>query len=183
MAYVKTGGQGRPSHWKAEWGEMTFKLALLGYTNKQFAEFFKVSVKVIEDWVVNNRPFFENRNRGRDAADAKVAKSLYERALGYEYVETFTQYNPEGAVTRTEETKKKIHGDVNACLRWLAMRQRENWAQTAKSEHTVRYAGEVDLNVIQDKLKDQTQYSDADLEAALQFSIGKLKIPADGQNN
>ena len=166
--YTKAG---RPGHWKAEMADQVYELALLGYTNQQFADFYKISVKVIEDWVVTNNSFVEARNRGRDQADAKVARSLYERAIGYEYVEKFEARNAEGEIIRTEETTKKVHGDTSAALKWLALRHREQWTATQHSEHTVRYAGEIDVNILQEKLRDKEQYSDADLKSALRLSL------------
>ena len=169
--YTKAG---RPGHWKAEMADQVYELALLGYTNQQYADFYKISVKVIEDWVVNNNSFVEARNKGRDIADSKVARSLYERAIGYEYVEKFEARNADGNIIRTEETVKKVHGDTSAALKWLALRHREKWAVLQQSEHTIRYAGEVDVNILQEKLKDKSQYSNDDLKAALKLSLDNL---------
>jgi len=87
--------------------------------------------------------------------------------------------NKDGEIIRTEETTKKVHADTGAGLKWLALRQRDNWTHTQLSEHTIKYAGEIDVNILQEKLKDKTQYTNEDLKAALEISLGNFKnLPA-----
>ena len=173
----KKGNLGRTGHWRPEMAEQVYELCLLGYTNKQLAAFYGISLKVIEDWVTNNQDFVDARDRGRDQADAKVARALYERAIGYMDTIKFVVKDPSGAVLRTEETTKRVHGETGAALKWLAMRHRGLWTDTQKSEHTIRYSGEVDLNILQDKLGDKSQFTNEDLKAALKLSLDKFKTP------
>ena len=175
--------RGRPSKYKKEMIEQVFEFSLLGLTNQAIADFFGITLTVYDSWMVYNEEFADARNRGRDAADAKVARSLYKKALGFSYDETYEQYNADGELIRTEITHKTVVPDTQACLKWLALRQRDKWADVSKSEHTVRYSGEVDLNVVSEQLRNRDEYTDEDLDLALKIGLQGLEFPVHGQKN
>ena len=61
----------------------------------------------------------------RSAADARVAESLYHRAVGYAHkAEEIKVIN--GEVVRVRTTKR-YPPDVTACIFWLKNRQRAKW--------------------------------------------------------
>ena len=59
---------------------------------------------------------------GKGVSDAKVVRSLYQRATGYEYTETkkTVEYDKEGNIkpVKVEETKKFVPPDVTAQIFW-----------------------------------------------------------------
>lgn len=161
------------SKWKPEMVEQTYRYALLGATHKQLSEFFGVTVETIRYWLINNEEFANAFNKGKVEADAKVAEALYRKAVGYEYEETVEIKNRKGEVSRVETIRKYAHPDTTAALKWLAMRQRENWTDVSKHEYQVAYSGEVDIKYVEEQLKNTKTFSDTDLKVALEYSMDK----------
>ena len=67
----------------------------------------------------------------KGVSDAKVIRSLYERATGYEYEEEkkIIEYDKDGNVkpVKIEKTKKHVPPDVTAQIFWLKNRLRDRW--------------------------------------------------------
>jgi hypothetical protein len=55
---------------------------MLGHTNEELAAVFNVDPSTIQRWLVEKSSFRKAVERGREAADAKVARSMYRRATG-----------------------------------------------------------------------------------------------------
>ena len=162
------------SKWKEGMAEQTYRYSLLGATHEQIATFFKVSKDTISYWLINNVEFAEAFNRGKMEADAKVAEAWYRSACGYDYVETKTYTNKHGEVS-TEVTTKHVPPNPMACVKWMAIRQRELWAEVSKSEH-ISYSTNVDIKYVVDQLKDRTKFSDDDLQFALKYGLKTIAI-------
>jgi hypothetical protein len=124
-------------------------LSKLGATNKQFAEFFKVHITSVEEWMKNYPEFSEAKNRGGINADMKVSQSLYKRAIGFKYIEEeYTAIEIDGKpvpmdqMVRVRRTKKVLPPDVKAIIHWLRIRQREIWSIVPELLH--RHTGKVE---------------------------------------
>ena len=76
---------GRPTKYKPEYSQQTYKLCLLGATDIELADFFDVSEATINNWKIDYPEFLESIKNGKERADATVAESLYKRANGYEH--------------------------------------------------------------------------------------------------
>lgn len=74
---------GRPTKYDPSLNKQVFKLSLLGATDKEMADFLDVSVATIQNWKNEYPEFLDSIKRGKTEADAKVANSLYKKALGY----------------------------------------------------------------------------------------------------
>lgn len=116
------------------------KLAKLGATDKQIADFFGKNVTTLEKWIRDNDELYKARKRGGIEADTKVAESMYKRAVGYSYIEAEYRRNELGEKVLAKETLKHQPGDPTAQKFWLANRQRELWADVSK----VQYSGQVE---------------------------------------
>src|SRR6516165_6759511 len=79
--------RGKPPLFKPEFTEQVEKLCRLGYTDKDLALFFKVSVNTIGNWKKRYPDFFAALHRGKLEADTNVAEALQKNAIGYEYYE------------------------------------------------------------------------------------------------
>lgn len=136
---------GRPSKYKPEFDKQAKKLCLLGATDKDLADFFGVTEDCITKWKKKYPKFLLSLKEAKAEADAKVVKSLYQRATGYDHTDThFSSY--EGDVTETEYMKHFIP-DVTACIFWLKNRQPDKWRDVKE------FIG--DLNIfINEKFKD-----------------------------
>lgn len=116
---------GRPSKYKPEFAEQAHKLCLLGATDPELANFFKVAISTIALWKVQHAEFSDALKISKTEADDLVAKSLYRRALGYE-VDDVDLKVVKGKLTKTA-TRKHIPPDVTACIFWLKNRRPEEW--------------------------------------------------------
>ena len=166
--------QNRGGYWKPEMADKVYHLALMGATEKQMANVLGLKLEVISYWKVNKPEFMDALSRGKDEADMEVVKSLYKRALGFDVVETKVFKDSDGEILKTVEETKHILPDVMACLRWLSLRQRDQWAEVSKSEVNVRYSGVVDLTFLQKKIQDRSLYSVQDLKLGLEEGVKQL---------
>ncbi|MDE3023805.1 MAG: helix-turn-helix domain-containing protein [Pseudomonadota bacterium] len=94
---------------------------MMGAVNEELAKFFNVHVDTIEEWTHVHPEFSEALKKGRQYADANVAKSLYHRALGYKHeIEKVLVIDKE--VIKIKYTEK-FPPDVTACIFWLKVRR------------------------------------------------------------
>lgn len=131
----------RPSSFKPEYVEQAMKLAKLGATDTQLADFFDVAVTTIYNWKTKYPEFLEALNLSKDEADQIVEKSLYQRALGYEHDETDIRVVG-GEIVQTK-LRKYYPPDTTACIFWLKNRKPEQWREMKAIELTGANGGAV----------------------------------------
>lgn len=76
---------GRPESYKPEYAEMVYNFALLGACDREMCKIIGVSEPTFNMWKKEVPGFFKSLQEGREIADGKVAKSLYQRAVGYSH--------------------------------------------------------------------------------------------------
>jgi hypothetical protein len=101
------------------------KLAALGATEAEMADFFGVSHKTFTRWKISKPEFCRALKTAKDAADARVERRLYERAVGYS-VETEKVLCLRGKVIRVK-TIEHYPPDTTACIFWVKNRQPGRW--------------------------------------------------------
>ena len=116
---------GRPTRYKAEYAEQARKLCLLGATDKAIADFFSIAVSTLNKWKKDHPGFMESLKSGKQIADANVADSLYNRALGYSHPE-LKVFNNQGEIV-THECEKHYPPDPTSAIFWLKNRQPALW--------------------------------------------------------
>ena len=121
---------GRPTLFHPAMCEEAHNYCLLGATNDQLADFFGVSPSTIDNWIAGRRDFEAAVKSGRVIADAKVARSLYVRAVGYDR-------KVEREVILGGELKpvtSTVHhpANVQACIFWLRNRRRRSWRDSGR---------------------------------------------------
>lgn len=132
---------GRPSKFKPEFVEQARKLAQLGATDREAAEFFNVNEATLHRWKHEHPGFCESLKTGKEAADARVVQSLYRRAIGYSHDEVhITAY--EGAVTQTPIVKH-YPPDTTAGIFWLKNRDPEHWRDVKAQEISGPHGGPI----------------------------------------
>lgn len=114
------------SKYKPEYDELAYNYSLLGAIDKQMAEFFGVTEQTINNWKNDHPSFFESMSLGKAQADAMVAKSLYQRAVGYSHPETKIATR-DGQITDTLDVVKHYAPDTAAASFWLKNRQPDIW--------------------------------------------------------
>ena len=116
---------GRPTDYKDEYADLVYKLCLLGLTDAQMHPLFDVCEATFNNWKRDHPGFLVSIQKGKEIADADVAVSLRERALGYTHPEE-KLFQCEGEVIRAETTKH-YPPDTAAAFIWLKNRQPELW--------------------------------------------------------
>ena len=138
--------------------DWAWSLALKGATDQELAEAFGVSKRTILRWKNEHPSFAEAHQRGKDVADAKVKKALYQRAIGYEVIEkeSTVDVDPktgESKPVRVKTITKQIAPDTMAIMYWLNNRSKGEFAQRQE----VTLGGEVKTspmaNLTEDELR------------------------------
>src|SRR5690242_5129344 len=116
---------GRKPTWRDGYLEQARKLAALGATEVEMADFFGVSHKTFTRWKVSRPDFCRALKKAKHVADARVERRLYERAVGYSVeIEKIVCWR--GKVIRVK-TIELYPPDVTACIFWLKNRQPARW--------------------------------------------------------
>jgi hypothetical protein len=129
----KSGG--RPTKYKPEYAEQSYKLCLEGFTDKQIADFFKVQERTVGNWKNKHPEFFQSLKRGKDDFDTNVIeRSLAKRAAGYQYTEVIKAISKEpdpetgkSAMVTVKEVTKEVVPDPTSMIFWLKNRQPQRW--------------------------------------------------------
>jgi hypothetical protein len=133
---------GRPTKYRKEYNEQTYKLCLLGATDKDLADFFHVTESTINKWKIDHPEFSESIQRGKIKADSEVAESLYKRAIGYSHPEDkIFQYEGDPVIV---PTVKHYPPDTAAAFIWLKNRQSGKW----RDKHEVEHSGNIELKKV-----------------------------------
>lgn len=98
-----------------------------GATDAQIAVFYGVSRMSLHRWKTENREFFKLFKDNKKIANDNVKQALYDRAVGYDFVET-KLFVDKGTIIR-EEVIKHIPGDVSAQRYWLNNREPDEWKE------------------------------------------------------
>lgn len=125
----------RPTLWKPEYADLAKNFCLLGATDAQLAEFLGVSQTTLSSWKKKNPDFRQALKTGKTAADARVAKSLYQRAIGFTQQEIDIRVI-KGEIVQTVITKRYA-SDTAACIFWLKNRQPDLWKERRERDMSV----------------------------------------------
>lgn len=114
--------------------DWAWSLALKGATDEEIAEAFHISVRTLHRWKKTHPELLTALEEGKDVADAKVKRSLYQRAVGYEAKEVTQIIEQDPAtgtqrVSKTQVTAKHIVPDTMACMYWLNNRSKGEFSQ------------------------------------------------------
>lgn len=133
----------RPSKFNETILKQAQKLAAKGFTDKELAAFFDVDEKTINNWKIAHPQFFQSIKENKEAADARVERSLYERALGYSHPSEKILTTKLGDVIRVPTTEH-YPPDPTSIIFWLTNRQPDKWRRDASGGLSVN-ANEVKI--------------------------------------
>jgi len=129
---------GRPSAYKDDFAQQAQKLAALGATDIEVADFFGVDVRTIYRWKHDYPEFCQALNVGKDKADERVVNSLYQKAVGYEQDEVKI-FMPGGADEPVYAPfRAKIAPDTTAAIFWLKNRRPAEWRDKTEQDQTIK---------------------------------------------
>ena len=133
--------RGRPTAYLPAYAEQGRRLAMLGLTDVEMAEFFSVSERTLNTWKKAHPDFLQSLKSGKIEADTHVATGLYQSAIGGHVVtETREQEAPGGSITRTTETKQ-VPPNVTAQVFWLKNRQPAKWRDKQEIQQDISMTG------------------------------------------
>jgi hypothetical protein len=123
---------GRPSAFRADFVEQARKLCALGATDFELGEFFKVDTSTIYRWKNTNAKFCEAVKVGKEKADDRVERSLFNRAVGYSF-ESEKVFQFQGQIVRAK-TVEHVPPDPGAAFNWLKNRRGDVWRDKQQHE-------------------------------------------------
>ena len=123
-------GVGRPTKWKDEYLPIVKNMALLGLNDLEMAQVLDVKEDTFYRWKREKSEFSEALKEGKEIADGKVVRALYERALGY--VVTEDRIIRDEVVT----LERQLPPDTPAATLWLKNRQPDKWRDKQEIDHT-----------------------------------------------
>jgi len=137
---------GRPTKYNEDYHPKTaLKLSLAGFTDDQMADFFEINPDTLYEWKKRYPAFSEALKNGKAVADANVASTLYQRAMGTtkkikKAIKIREQKNGEGMVEKIEHVEDEIYipPDVTAIIFWLKNRQPRIWRDRVEQETTIK---------------------------------------------
>jgi hypothetical protein len=129
--------RGRPSLFKPEYVEQARKLCLLGHTDFEIAQFFDVTDRCFYKWKAQYPELVQALNIGKEEADKRVTRSLYARAVGYNY-EAVKIFMPAGREKPVYAPYvEHVPPDVTAGIFWLKNRDPRHWRDSQQMEHVL----------------------------------------------
>lgn len=126
-------GRGRATDYKPEYAAQAAKLSALGATDMEIGDFFGVDTRTIYRWRNVHEDFCQAVTCGKDKADERVQRSLFNRAVGYTY-ESEKVFQFQGQIVRTP-TVEHVPPDPSAAMNWLKNRRPQEWRD--KQDHEV----------------------------------------------
>ena len=124
---------GRPPVYDDSFPEKAEKLCKLGATDAELADFFKVTITTINQWKLVHEKFSASIKTAKEPADERVKRSLFHRAVGYDYETTKIFNGPNGTVV--VPCTVHVPPDTTAQQFWLRNRCKDEFRD--KQETTV----------------------------------------------
>ncbi len=134
------GGGNKPKYEK-RYAQMAEVACQLGATDLELAEMFDVCVQTINVWKIKHKEFGRVLKAGKEPANDRVERSLYNRAVGYSYatekIVTVAQGNNQGSVVERVPIIEHVPPDTTAALKWLNNRRPDQWRERVEHHATV----------------------------------------------
>lgn len=125
---------GRPTSYKPEYAEQARKLCELGATDYELADFFGIDTRTIYRWKNTEPKFCQAVIVGKDKADDRVERALFNRAVGYTF-ESEKVFQHQGEIVRAPTTEH-VPPDPGAAMNWLKNRRGDKWRDKITQEVT-----------------------------------------------
>lgn len=127
------------SKYRPEYADKAAELALLGATDRILAAVFAVDEDTIRRWKHAHPEFSQALLQKKTEANMRVARSLYDQALGYDYTtEEAVKYKDKDGNERVKvvTVTKHIPAKTTAAIFWLKNREPELWRDVQQVEHS-----------------------------------------------
>lgn len=124
----------RPTKYKSEYAELAGKVSQLGATDIEIADIIGVDVRTLYRWKASNDEFCQALKKGKEAADDRVERSLYHKAVGYTF-EAVKIFQHQGK-TINAPYREHVPPDTTAAIFWLKNRKPGEWRDKQDVEHS-----------------------------------------------
>lgn len=132
---------GRRTSYRSAHCDKARELCANGLTDREIADELGVNVATLYRWRIDFPEFRDAMKSGKSVADDRVERSLYARAIGYEW-NACKPFMPAGASKPVIATyREHVPPDVNAATFWLKNRRGDAWRD--KSETIVRHVSQM----------------------------------------
>ena len=134
MAAKNKGG--RPTSFRPEYIAIAKKACETGMTDVEIADLLEVHISTLYRWKNDFPEFCDVLKSGKELADERVVRSLYQRATGYRQkaVKIFMPAGKDDPVYA--EYVEAVPADTTAAIFWLKNRKPEEWRDKVVQEHT-----------------------------------------------
>jgi hypothetical protein len=116
---------GRPTKYSTDLCKTVEKLCALGAVDMEIADFLEIDIVTFYRWKNEHEEFCNAIKVAKENADARVERSLFERATGYSREEIDIRV-ADGCVIQTP-IRKHYPPDTTAMIFWLKNRKRKEW--------------------------------------------------------
>lgn len=143
----RKGVGGRPTDYKKSYPAQAEKLCALGATDIEIADFFEVDIRTVYRWKLKHEQFCHALKTGKEAADARVERSLYQKAVGFYFVEQqVLKVKRDQNLEEIEIVDVTRHhpADPTSAIFWLKNRQPEKWRD--RKELTGKDGGPIEMS-------------------------------------
>ena len=148
--------------------DWAWSLAIKGATDDEIATAMRVSRKTISQWKKIHESFAKALAEGKEIADSKIEKSLYNSAMGYfvDEEERLIEVNRDGTTKLGDLRKKKryIPPSVTAQIFWLKNRMKGQWRDVTKAEVTGPDGKPLQFQQVQVYLPEKEQVEEDEVE-------------------
>jgi hypothetical protein len=126
---------GRKSTFLVQFVDVARQMAYLGATDRDLAIAFNCTIKCIKDWKALHPAFGAALKLGKKEIDEGVERSLYQRAVGYDY-DAVKIFMPAGAKEPIYAPYvEHVPPDTTAAIFWLKNRKPAEWRDAWQLEH------------------------------------------------
>ena len=112
-------------------------MAYLGATDRDLAAAFGTTIKCIWDWKAKHPAFGDALVVGKNEADQKMIRSVYQRGVGYDY-DAVKIFMPAGAKEPIfAHYVEHVPPDPTSGIFWMKNRDPERWRDVQQLEHSM----------------------------------------------
>src|SRR6516164_743550 len=126
-------GGGRKTIYSPRMAVIARKACERGMTDNEIANLLGIGLATLYRWKIDYPAFARVFKLGKAAADDRVERSLYSRAIGYDYIAEKATMTRHGQ--KTMRYRQHIPPDTAAAVWYLKNRRPEQWRDSLRHEH------------------------------------------------
>jgi len=169
------------SHYKPHFADIAGRLCRNGATDAEVADILGISLRSFCRWCLQHDDFNAAVRVGKEAADDRVERSLYRRAVGYDYTAEKI-VTPKGGGPVVMFYTVHVPADVRAALHWLAMRRPRPWARLPEPDADLAHIiGERRKQVAEENER-QAAEQEGRFQAAVDAEVAR-RVTSDGRKH